>query len=237
MPGRPLVIVKVGDKLPTLRHVTGDFEDWIMQHAGIDPAEVRIVDPRPPGTPLPDPGKITGAIITGSSAMVTDRSPWMRTTGQWLMQLVNSNKPLLGICFGHQLLADLLGGRVDDNPRGVEVGTVNIRLGPDAQHDPLLNGLGDTLTAQASHRQSVLSLPPGATGLAATTMDEFHGFRVGDRVWGLQFHPEFNAEVTREYIAYYKDDLGASRCTTLQQAARDDSRQHRPLQQFAKLLG
>jgi GMP synthase (glutamine-hydrolysing) len=86
------------------------------------------------------------------------------------------------------------------NPRGREIGTVDVRLHEAARRDRLLGGFPDVVHVQASHVESVLDLPAGARLLASTAGDPHHAFAIGDAAWGVQFHPEFNAEVTRAYL-------------------------------------
>src|SRR3546814_6485680 len=93
--------------------------------------------------------------------------------------------------YGHQLLAHALGGEVGDNPNGRKMGTVAVDLLPAAADDPLFTGLPDRFLAQATHQQSVLRAPEGATVLARSDHDDCHAFRWGEAAWGVQFHPEF----------------------------------------------
>ena len=139
--------------------------------------------------------------------MVTDRHPWSERTAQWLRDAAHAGMPLFGICYGHQLIAHALGGEVGDNPNGREMGTVAIDLHPQAQDDPLFAGLPERFDAQATHLQSVLKPPPGATVLARNGHDGCHAFRWGDAAWGLQFHPEFSATHMRGYIRARHDAL------------------------------
>jgi GMP synthase (glutamine-hydrolysing) len=94
-----------------------------------------------------------------------------------------------------------LGGEVGDNPRGREIGTIEVDLTPDAAGDPLLGGLGPRLVVSASHRQSVLRMPATAQRLASNELDPNQALRYGPRAWGLQFHPEWDEEVARAYLA------------------------------------
>src|SRR5690606_19105267 len=99
-----------------------------------------------------------------------------------------------------QLLAHALGGAVDYNPRGREMGTVEVALAGHAATDPLFEGLPETLAAHATHLQTVLAPPPGATVLARSALDDCQAFRWGEATWGLQFHPEFSTGMMRGYI-------------------------------------
>ena len=200
---KTLVIVQPGEKLPTLESVTGDFADWMLAGLARPDIPVRIVRPHR-GEELPAESEVSAVLVTGSSAMVTDRADWMEHAAAWLRHLVAHHVPVLGICFGHQLLAYALGGEVQNNPNGIEVGTVKTRLSLHAQADPLFQQLGGPLAVQASHRQSVVRLPDAATLLASSDKDPHHAFRVGENVWGVQFHPEFDARIVTAYTEYYR---------------------------------
>jgi GMP synthase (glutamine-hydrolysing) len=201
-----LLVVQPGTKLPTLAGVAGDFGDWIADRMGVAPGRFHRVRPHR-GEPLPDPGRYRAVVVTGSSAMVTDPDDWIGACAHWMRETVSRHIPVLGICFGHQLLARTLGGQVDNNPRGIEVGTAVLRLTGDAASDPLLGPVADPARFQVSHRQSVLRLPPGARLLAATALDPHHAFAVQGNAWGLQFHPEFDERVVRAYLAHYESEL------------------------------
>ena len=159
------------------------------------------------GESLPNPEETAGVVITGSHAMVTDHHEWSENTAAWLQDAFAVHVPILGICYGHQLLAYALGGRVGDNPKGREVGTVEVYRTEEAAGDRLLREPETALKAQVSHSQTVLSLPPEATRLAYSDLDANQAFVFGERVWGLQFHPEFDADIMRAYIQYNRDKL------------------------------
>jgi GMP synthase (glutamine-hydrolysing) len=205
---RPLAIIKVGDTFEPLRARRGDFEHWIAAGLGDTPLPVVVLDPRR-GDTLPDPATLSGAIVTGSHAMVSHREPWSESTGAWLRQLVARHTPVLGICFGHQLLADALGGEAGDHPVGMEVGTVQVELQPEAAQDPLTHGLPQRFDAHVVHRQSALRLPEGAVLLAGNAFEATQAFRIGDSAWGVQFHPEFDDEIMRGYVEHLGPPLRA----------------------------
>ncbi|MDQ0082808.1 GMP synthase (glutamine-hydrolyzing) [Variovorax boronicumulans] len=202
----PLVIVKLGDTFEALRAQRGDFEHWIADGLDTHALPLLVVDPRR-GDALPDPAEVSGAVVTGSHAMVSHREPWSETTAAWLAQLVARDTPVLGICYGHQLLAHALGGEAGDHPQGAEVGTVTVTLDDAAATDQLLHGLPAQFPAHAVHWQSALRLPEGAVRLAGNDHEPVHAFRAGAHAWGVQFHPEFDADVMRGYIDQLAGDL------------------------------
>ncbi|KQW54097.1 glutamine amidotransferase [Variovorax sp. Root411] len=205
----PLVIVKLGDTFETLRAQHGDFEHWIADGLGTRTLPLLVVDPRR-GDALPDPARVSGVVVTGSHAMVSHRDPWSEATAAWLAQLVAHDTPVLGICYGHQLLAHALGGEAGNHPGGVEVGTVTVTLEEAAATDPLLRDLPAQFPAHVVHWQSALRLPEGAVRLAGNDHEPVHAFRIGKHAWGVQFHPEFDAEAMRGYIDLLADDLAAA---------------------------
>jgi len=96
---------------------------------------------------------------------------------------------------------------VEENPRGWELGTVEITLEETAVRDGLLGGFDSALRVQSSHTQSVTRLPRKAVRLASSSRDANHAFRVGTTVWGVQFHPEFDRETVQTYIEHCRRKL------------------------------
>lgn len=204
---RPLAIIKAGSATPVVRQRYGDFEEWLHQGLGVLRQDIRLVRVAA-GEALPAPEACGGVVITGSHAMVTDLLPWSVALAQWLPAVVDRQIPLLGICYGHQLLAAAMGGQVGYHPAGREIGTVPIELLPAAQHDPLFGSLPAQFPAQAFHSQSALTLPPGAVLLARNDFEPHHAFRVGECAWGVQFHPEYTKEIMAAELAADTGQLG-----------------------------
>jgi GMP synthase (glutamine-hydrolysing) len=202
----PVIIVKVGSAERLVRGRQGDFEDFFRAGLGLDATSSRVVDPTE-GDELPPPGAISAAVVTGSSAMITSNDAWSLSAQRWLADVVHAGRPVLGVCYGHQLLAQALGGKVGWNRTGREIGTVSVRLTEEGAADPLFQGLPRTIRVQATHSQSVLELPAGARLLAENDHDSCQAFRFGGCAYGTQFHPEFSAGVVAGYIEARSGEL------------------------------
>lgn len=201
-----ILIVKAGGTFPDYAGVRGDFEDWTAEGMGLPEGGRKAVNVQA-GEPLPDPAGFAGCVVTGSHDMVTDDRPWMVETAAWLRRAANAGFPVLGICFGHQLLAHGLGGEAGYHPEGLEIGTADITLTEAAAEDPLFRKLPNRFPAHVTHSQTALKLPEGATLLGTGSHDPHQAFRLGESVWGVQFHPEFDTSAIKEYIARRKDNL------------------------------
>ena len=194
-----LLIVQTGSTLPRIRARFGDFPHWFRISLGLARAEVEVVR-ADLGEALPRAGAHAGVIVTGSPAMVSERQRWSEEAAAWLRGAMDAEVPVLGVCYGHQLIAHALGGRVDYHPSGREIGTITIERLDAANDDALLADLPSRFAAHASHQQSVLELPRGATVLASSAHDPHHAVRYAPNAWGLQFHPEFSVEIMRGYL-------------------------------------
>ena len=169
--------------------------------------------------------------------MVTDRLPWSEYTAQWLLEALKCGVPILGICYGHQLLAHALGGHVDYHPRGREMGTKLIELAPAASQDELFSVMPERFPAHVTHMQSVLRLPPGAEILASNDFDAHHAVRFAPRAWGVQFHPEFTSAAMSHYLRIRSEALrqeGADPAELLS-AVRDTTESEQLLRRFVAL--
>jgi GMP synthase (glutamine-hydrolysing) len=204
----PILIVKTGTTLASLASECGDFEDWIRAGMDLDPSRVTVVSVFE-GANLPDPKRFAGVVVTGSGAMVSHRESWSEQTAAWLRDAVERTTPVLGICYGHQLLAHALGGRVGPNPHGREIGTVRVQLTPEAEDDALLAGFGGALLVHTTHSEAVLELPKPAVRLASSKADPNSAFSFGTAAWGVQFHPEFDTHVMKRYIEERRELLVA----------------------------
>ena len=201
-----LYIIKVGATFSATAKQYGDFEAWTAATLGAVNVEICILDAEN-GAALPAAADCAGVVITGSHSMVTDNLRWSVQIEKWIPSLLEARTPLFGICYGHQLLAQASGGQVGFHPRGKEIGTVKIQLDPECANDALFRSLPQSFVAHTAHSQTVLGLPSSATRLAANAYEPNHAFRLGDCAWGVQFHPEYTANIMRSYIEAQAGEL------------------------------
>jgi GMP synthase (glutamine-hydrolysing) len=203
---KPVLIIRTGRAPDPIRARHGDFPHWFRLGAGLHTRQLHIVDVAA-GEALPSPREIAGAMITGSAAMVTARAAWSERTAGWIRDAMDIELPLFGVCYGHQLMAHALGGRVDYLPGGREIGTQAIGLSCDAAHDPLARTLPASFRAHTTHEQSVIEPPRASIVLAGSARDSHQLLRYGPSAVSAQFHPEFNADVMRAYIKRKHADM------------------------------
>lgn len=193
-----LLILKTGSTFEDLAARRGDFEHWFESHAriGRERLNLRVLAAQQ-HPELPAPDAFDALIITGSDKTVHEREPWSVRAGEWLAQVVAAGVPVLGVCYGHQLLADALGGRTGRNPTGREIGVVEVEV---SDEDPLFADLPPRFPVFATHCDAVLELPPQGRVLARNPHTAVQALAVGAQARGVQFHPEFDAEVMRHYL-------------------------------------
>ena len=193
-----IAVLIAGDPALPVLEERGDFEVIFRELLhGEWPGEVVGYDIREGEFPQLG-GELKGLVITGSAANVPDQEPWMVVAQAWLRATVPTGVPTLGVCFGHQLLAQALGGEVQLNPKGREMSTVEIQRSADS---PLFEGVDERFHANACHVDTVVELPVGAEALASSEGDEYQCIRFSPTCFGVQFHPEFDGDVMRGYIA------------------------------------
>jgi GMP synthase (glutamine-hydrolysing) len=172
------------------------------------------------GSP-PSPAETYDAVmIFGGTDNVDERGakPWMDRELEEVGRLIAGRMPLLGICLGGQLIAEAAGGSVF--PLGHEgVGWQEVELTPEAPKDPLVGALPAHFRAYLWHEYQ-FSLPEKAVPLGRSD-DCLQAFRLGDRVWAFQFHPEVTAEIADTWIEEYGEEAGIDRRMSRREVARN----------------
>jgi GMP synthase (glutamine-hydrolysing) len=202
-----VLLLKAGDAAHSVRLSVGDYERWFLQTIGLSDYRFDIL-PVHREAPLPASADGYDAVMmTGSPLSVTQPAPWMERAADFMVEAGERGIPVLGVCFGQQLLAHAYGGRVTRNPQGRETGTVEVALTEEGRKDPLFEGLPERFAVQATHEDIVSLLPEGARVLAgnANTVAQALAFRPNVR--GVQFHPEAPTEAMRAIILARQEGL------------------------------
>jgi GMP synthase-like glutamine amidotransferase len=163
------------------------------------------------GQPLPRPLDDYGAVLIFGGAMHADqdvRHPWLRDENMFLQRLLDLGLPMLGVCLGAQLLAKAAHAPVFPASEP-EIGWYEVELTPAAADDPVLGGLPPRFEAFQWHYYSH-GLPAGAEELARSSVCT-QAFRLGERAWGVQFHPEVTLAQVEQWMAEEPEALAAGR--------------------------
>lgn len=168
----------------------GRWAPWLAA-AGVTPVLVRAYD----GEPVPRRLDHAALLVLGGGYLPDedDRAPWLAPTRELARQALDDGVPYFGICLGGQLLAQVAGGEVRGEHGRPEFGSTPLRLRAEAADDPLFASLPPRPTAIQNHVDAVTRLPGGAHWLAESEGCPYQAFRVGERAWGVQFHPEAEA--------------------------------------------
>ncbi|MGH9869190.1 MAG: glutamine amidotransferase-related protein [Candidatus Polarisedimenticolia bacterium] len=202
-----LLILRTGSTAREVLARHGDYDRWFTGAMGGLDARFEVRDLVRGESPVPDGHD--GILVTGSTSSAYLEEAWMPPLITLLRRAESLPIPLLGICFGAQMLAQARGGRVVLNPFGWEIGAVPIEITSAGADDPLLAGLPSSFTALATHEDHIESLPPGAVALARNQAAPVQAFRACPRVWGVQFHPELSTEALDELIRLRRPQLEA----------------------------
>jgi len=193
-----ILIIKCGETHPEIKERFGDFEDWIIKQSNLPEAVFKIYN-LPAGERLRHPGEYVAALITGSHYHINQRMPWIKHLKDWIVSARYTQLPVLGICFGHQVMASALGARVVRRTSGTNIGKATIKISEHHTGDPVFKGIGNEFETYVSHEWEVSGSVPGAEILAEDLNGSLMAFRSG-KLLGIQFHPEFSEGVMKMYL-------------------------------------
>jgi GMP synthase-like glutamine amidotransferase len=167
---------------------------------------------------------VDGFIITGSKSSAYDDKQWIRDLEALIQKLHARRKKMVGICFGHQIIAKALGGIVSKSDKGWGVGIHTYEL----DKAPFDGAQSGQLKLVVSHQDQVHELPPGARNVVSNAHCENAGFVMGDHIFTLQGHPEFIDDYSEAIMSFRYDMIGADRVaqgrTSLQQHDHEGDR-------------
>ncbi|MDG1176779.1 MAG: gamma-glutamyl-gamma-aminobutyrate hydrolase family protein [SAR324 cluster bacterium] len=184
----------------------GDYpEMFISLFQSIDPElQFAVFDVRLEQYPQ-TPQECDAYLITGSRFSVYDDEAWIRKLEKFVVELHSEKHPLLGICFGHQMIARALGGKTEKATQGWGVGVQSYRrtkikswLKPDLENFSLL----------AVHQDQVTQLPLGAELIAESEFCPNAAFRIDDHILTFQAHPEFEKAYSKVLLVLREQNLG-----------------------------
>jgi GMP synthase-like glutamine amidotransferase len=188
-------ILETGEVHPDLMARHGDYPAMFEAMLGaVDPSlefdTVRVVSGEMPASPT----DADAWLVTGSRHGVYDDLPWIAPLRAFLRASVAARVPVVGICFGHQILAEALGGKAEKSDKGWRLGVQDYDL---VSRPGWLEHVPDHFAVRALHQDQVVTPPPGATVLARSPHCDYAALAYGDPeapdAISLQPHPEFDA--------------------------------------------
>ncbi|WP_122544134.1 amidotransferase [Pseudomonas viridiflava] len=153
----------------------------------------------------PESASFDAYLVTGSKADSFGSDPWIQVLKAYLVKLYERGDKLLGVCFGHQLLALLLGGKTERAVQGWGVGIHHYQLAPAT---PWMTPAMDKLTLLISHQDQVTTLPDNATVIASSDFCPFAAYHINHQVLCFQGHPEFIHDYSRTLLDIRQESLG-----------------------------
>jgi GMP synthase (glutamine-hydrolysing) len=202
-----LLIIRTGSTAAEVQRTHGDYDRWFRD--ALAPHDVKFDLCDATRSPIPEPTPYAGVIVTGSVKSVLRPEPWMDRLATFLRGADYLRAPVLCVCFGCQLLARVRGGWVVRSPAGWEIGAVEVTPTAAGLLDPLFEGLPAPIPVLATHEDRVEMLPPDGVLLAGNDSAPVQAFHIGERIWGVQFHPEATIGILRDLIRLRREALEA----------------------------
>jgi GMP synthase (glutamine-hydrolysing) len=198
----PLLVVEHETDAPP-----GWMGEWLVE------AGARLDVRRPyAGDPLPESlDEHSGMVVLGGDMGAYDDAscPWLTDVKRLVVAAAANRIPVLGICLGHQLVAVALGGEVERNPLGQQIGVLDVGWTAAARTDPVVGAVASRAVPAPAvqwNNDVVRSLPPGAVELAHTSRGEVQAARFGPAAWGVQWHPEAGEDIITSWAEHDRDD-------------------------------
>ena len=196
-----IAILETGAPPPALAERYGDYPAMFRALLG-DGYDFEVF--RSQADEWPDPAAFDAAIITGSAAGVYEDHPWIADLLDWIRE-AKGRTGLIGVCFGHQAMAQALGGRVEKSDRGWGVGLHHYRV---TSEEPWMTPAAPTVAIPASHQDQVVEKPAGARVILASDFTPIAGLAWDDDAVSLQGHPEFTPAYAADLTGGRRERIG-----------------------------
>ncbi len=192
MPTMSLAILETGTPPPALIPQFGRYPEMFGRLLGEDLPSYDVAAGELPG----EIGRYEAYLITGSPAGVYEPLPWIEDLLMFL-RLAKGRAKLIGICFGHQAMAQAFGGHVEKSEKGWGVG---LHTYPIVRHEPWMDG-ATSIAVPASHQDQVVQQPPNSEVIASSLFTPYAGLSWRDqKAISFQFHPEFAPDYAKALI-------------------------------------
>ncbi len=198
-----LFSLDVTDKYHNIYNVTDLYYKILKRN--IQDVDIKDVDPINCDYSFNQILKASGVIISGSKYSVNDNLPWIDKLKNLLIVLDNKKIPVLGICFGHQLISLTFGGKVEKT-KEYKIGSVPLNITVYGKKDPLFYNFNSRDSVLYSHFDYVTKLPSNAILLANTEFDPYSSFKLRN-MWGVQFHPELTGDLLSSLMLHLRSIL------------------------------
>ncbi len=189
--------------------LTTEDTDWFKEALGLPKDTDRLRTVHAIEDTLPETVEESGIIIGGSAHSAYEDAPWIHRLEDFIRAMAAQKKPILGVCFGHQLVVQYLGGKVEKNSLGREVGVNNIDLTTAGSNDLLFKGITPQFQSVESHEDVVTQLPQleKVAVLAHNPKSPHQALSLGEWVRTVQFHPEITSDVLAKRVQARADIL------------------------------
>ena len=191
-----IIVISCGPGLDEIKNEFGHSYQWVQDRCNIDNIIFSQSNAYKGDFPKLEEG--LGWIITGSAKSTYEDLEWIVELEILIKKAYETHKPILGICFGHQLIAQALGGMVEKNKKGWELGSNTITINNKGYLSPIFANILSSDYFYMSHQDIVTTLPKHAIELAYNNMGN-QVYSIGDFIYGVQFHPEFTHAVAKRY--------------------------------------
>ena len=193
---KEIIVISCGPGIDEVKNKYGHSYQWVQERSNVNSTIFHQSNAYKGEFPKIEDGD--GWIITGSAKSTYEDLEWIVELEILIRKAYQVQKPVLGICFGHQLIAQALNGVVKKNKKGWELGSAKITINQYGYNSPIFKNILQDDYFYMSHQDVVLKLPDNAIELASNAMGN-QAYSISNFIYGVQFHPEFPYVIAKRY--------------------------------------